>query len=337
MNMGIGVGIVGAGNIGRKRAEALSKFRDCRLVAVADANVQAARYLGGQHGAAAERDWQRLVLRHDIDIVIVSTINKFLFPVCLAALKNRKHVLCEKPLGRNSREARLLVAAAGKSGVVLKTGFNHRYHPAVVKAKALSDRGEIGKIHLLRCRYGHGGRPGYEKEWRASKVLCGGGELLDQGVHVVDLFRWFAGDFDAVSGQIATLFWDMKVEDNALAVFKKKGPVLASLQTSWSQWKNLFSFEIFGDRGYLVIDGLGGSYGVETLTVGKRKLQGGVPSEKIFRFPGPDISWEREWKDLVSAVRRGTKVSGSGWDGYQANKMLEAVYRSAEKRKEIRF
>jgi len=137
------------------------------------------------------------------------------------------------------------------------------------------ERGELGSVYFSRCIYGHGGRPGYEKEWRASKEICGGGELLDQGVHVVDLFRWFMGDFVEAFGYTPTYFWDMEVEDNGFAVFRTEKGQTASMHTSWTQWKNRFTFEVFGEAGYLIVDGLGGSYGVETLTVGKRPTVNG--------------------------------------------------------------
>lgn len=328
--MSHGVAIVGAGLVGKKRAAALTGFGSCRLVVAADVNKQAADALANEFGGQSVSDWTQVVNRDDVDIVIVSTVNKFLAPVSIAALKNCRHVLCEKPLGRSVEESRSVLEHA-KDGVVLKTGFNHRHHPAITRAKQLVDKGEIGRILFLRCRYGHGGRPGYEKEWRASKDLCGGGELLDQGVHIVDLFRWFAGDFSEAFGYTRTCFWDIQVEDNAFALFSNHNGVVASMHTSWTQWKNIFSLEIFGSEGYLIIEGLGGSYATETLRVGRRRPQGGSPDEQILEFPGSDISWEEEWREFVAAIEQRREPLGNGWDGYQANRMIEAVYESAKK------
>lgn len=327
--MEYGVAIIGAGLIGAKRAQALSAFSDFRLKVVADVNAGAADKIAGKFGAETATDWRIVVDRPDIDFVVVSTYNKYLAPISIAALQNAKHVLCEKPLGRNVDESRSILEHA-KNGVVLKTGFNHRHHPAIAKAKQLADKGEIGRILFLRCRYGHGGRPSYEKEWRASKELCGGGELLDQGVHVVDLFRYFAGNFDEAFGNISTCFWDIEVEDNAFAMFRRNDGVFATMHTSWTQWKNLFSFEIFGSAGYMVVEGLGGSYGTETLKIGVRKAQGGPPNEQMLEFAGSDISWQEEWQEFLSAVENRREPIGNGWDGYQANRMIEAVYESAK-------
>ena len=323
------VAIIGAGLIGTKRAAALSAFNDFRLKVVADVNPTAADKLAEQFGAESAVDWRAVIDRPDVDFVVVSTVNNVLAQITIAALQSGKHVLCEKPLGRNVDESSSILEHA-QNGVVLKTGFNHRHHPAIAKAKHLADIGEIGRILFLRCRYGHGGRPGYEKEWRASKDLCGGGELLDQGVHVADLFRWFAGDFDYAFGYTPTCFWNMEVEDNAFAMFKNNAGVVATMHTSWTQWKNLFSFEVFGDLGYLIVEGLGGSYGVETLKIGKRNPKGGHPDEKIEQFSGPDVSWQLEWAEFTQAIRQKRQPIGNGFDGHQANKMIDAVRRSAQ-------
>ena len=328
--MSLNVAIIGAGLIGRKRAAALKKFDNCKLVVTVDVNEDAARKLAGEFGGDVETDWCLAVKRDDVDIVIVATYNKYLLPISIAAMESGKDVLCEKPLGRNSAESKNIIEKARDYGRVVKTGFNHRHHPAIAKAKELFDNREIGELSYIRCRYGHGGRPGYDKEWRANKDICGGGELLDQGVHVVDLFRWFAGDFDEAFGYLPTCFWDMNVEDNAFAMFKNRNGVVASMHTSWTQWKNLFSFEIFGNNGYLIIEGLGGSYGPETLKIGKRRAKGGAPDEEIIEFPGEDISWIEEWKEFISAIKDKREPLGNGYDGYQAGRMIAAVYRSAE-------
>jgi predicted dehydrogenase len=331
------IGIIGAGFMGKKRAEALQKFHDCRLVAVADTNPRAAEELVREFGGRAETDWKALVEDAGIDALIVSTFNKFLASISMAAVRNRKHVLCEKPLAKTVIECRKLAKKARENRVILKTGFNLRHHPAICRAKQLFDNGSIGKLFFIRCRYGHGGRVGYEKEWRGNKDLAGGGELLDQGIHVADLFRWFAGDFRSVFGTISSYYWNMDTEDNASGIFRKKNGIIAILHVSCTQWKNLFSFEIFGSEGYLIVEGLGGHYGKELLIFGKRKAGSEVPEEKIFEFPGQDISWENEWWEFLSAIESGREPSGSGRDGFQANRMIHAVYDSARKGRSVRI
>jgi predicted dehydrogenase len=269
--------------------------------------------------------------------VIVATPNKFIREIAISALEHGKHVLCEKPLGRNAEEAEAIWSKAKERGLVLKTGFNHRFHPAIRDAKKIADDGGIGKIYLMRAVYGHGGRPGYDKEWRASREICGGGELLDQGVHVIDLFRWFMGEFDEVFGRVATFFWDMEVEDNAFAMFRTDPGQVATMHTSWTQWKNKFLLEIIGEKGYLVVDGLGGSYGMERLVTGKRKVGGGAPDEEILEFPGPDISWRDELKEFAASITENREPIGSGYDGVMANRMIEAVYESARRNAPVRL
>jgi predicted dehydrogenase len=249
----LGVGIVGAGRIGARRAEVLSRMPGARLVAVADVDTARAETLARAFGSRAYAEPQAVIGARDVDAVIVATPHQWLAPVAKAALDAGKHVLCEKPLARTPAEAAGLVAAAAQSRCALKTGFNHRYHPAIAEAHRLASEGRIGRLLVLRCRYGHGGRAGYEREWRADR-LSGGGELLDQGVHALDLFRWFAGEFTEVTAMLSSAFWPIEVEDNVFCLLRSAEGATASLHASWMQWKNLFSFEVFGDRGYLVVD-----------------------------------------------------------------------------------
>ena len=222
-----------------------------------------------------------------------------------------------------------------KQYVVLKTGFNHRFHPAVWQAKQMVDEGKIGKIFNIRARYGHGGRPGMENEWRASKDLCGGGELLDQGVHIIDLIQWFGGEVKEVFGKVETKFWDMEVEDNAFAILETENNVTASFHVSWTNWKNIFSFEVFGTEGYLRIEGLGGSYGPETLEYGKRKKEGGKPDIEVFEYTPEDISWVKEWEEFKNAIKEKREPIGSGLDGLKANEVIEAIYRSNDEKRSV--
>jgi predicted dehydrogenase len=340
------VGIVGAGLIGRKRAEAVAALpRIMKVVAVCDVDPERTDALARLHGAAAYRDWRDLVGSDSLDAVIIATPNKFLKEIALAALSGNKHVLCEKPLGRDAAEAEEICRAAAERGRVLKTGFNHRFHPAIREARNIVAAGDLGKLYYVKAAYGHGGRPGYEKEWRASREICGGGELLDQGVHVVDLCRWFLGEFDEVFGRVETYFWDMEVEDNAFALFRTAGGQAAILHTSWTQWKNKFSFEIFGERGYLAVEGLGGSYGPEKLVIGKRRTHGaagteyagGAPEERVVEYGGPDVSWVAELEEFAAAVRNGREPLGSGHDGLMANRLIGAIYESARRRAPVRL
>ncbi len=331
------VAIIGCGLIGRKRALALSS--DDKLVACCDSNEEIGVNFAKQFSAIPFEDYKELLTKVECDTVIVAVVNKFAGEIVVSALEKGKHVLAEKPLGRNSFEASIMNEAVlnSPSGVLLRTGFNHRFHPSIRKAKEMVMLGKIGSIFNIRARYGHGGRAGMEKEWRASRELCGGGELLDQGVHIIDLIRWFGGDIKEIFGKVETKFWDMDVEDNACAILKTQNNVTATFSVSWTNWKNIFSFEIFGMDGYLKIEGLGGSYGNETLEFGKRKKEGGRPDIELFEFGEEDVSWKDEWMDFKCAIVNERTVGADGNDGLKANEVVEAIYQSSEKNSVIQL
>jgi predicted dehydrogenase len=331
----IRVGIVGAGLIGAKRAEAILKSKKGTLVAIADVDHARAKMLAEKYGVESAGEWKKFVARKDIDAIIVAVPNTFAAPIVLAALKSGKHVFCEKPFGITAKQSASMIQAAKKAKKLVKVGFNHRFQPAVMKAHEIFEKGGIGKVLFIRSRYGHGGRPGMEKEWRFNKKISGGGELLDQGVHIVDLARWFGGEFKTVYGRAETKFWKTKLDDNAFALMENK-QVTVSFHVSTTQWKNLFSFEVFGELGFLQIDGKGGSYGEESLIYAKRKL-GMAPDMEVSKFPGPDESWEREWENFEAAILKKEKLLGAGEDGLQANRLIEAIYRSSASHKEIRL
>ena len=316
------VGLVGAGGVGRKRAAQVNACPRSRLHWVYDVDAAAAAATAEANGARAAADW-RAVVDADIDALIVSTTHDALAPVSVAALEAGKHVLCEKPAGRNPAEVRQAVEAAEAGGRVYKAGYNHRYHPAIRKVHRVWREGGIGEIDFIRARYGHGGRPGYDREWRADPDKAGGGEMLDQGVHLIDLCGWFLGDFEQISGWISTRFWDMPLEDNAFGLLRTAGGQVASIHASWTQWKNLFSFEVFGRDGYAVANGLGGSYGPEHAVIGRRRPEGGVPDEARFDFPQEDASWALEWADFVEGMDGGTPLSS----GREVLTTIEWVYR----------
>ena len=293
--------IIGCGLIGQKRLRSLRPGD--QVVAVVDPVLERAQALAAQaRGAAALTDARQAVARADVDAVFVATSNDALAPVTMAAIEAGKHVLVEKPAARNPGELVPLIAAAEKKGVRVQVGFNHRYHPALQQARKLVDSGVMGPMMYIRARYGHGGRPGYDKEWRAKPEISGGGELLDQGVHLIDLSRWFLGDFPDVQGHVATFFWDMPAEDNGFLLLKTAQGQVAWLHATWTEWKNTFSFEIFGKDAKLHVEGLGGSYGVEKLAYYEMKPEMGPPETTIWEYPGDDLSWRHELDAFKAAI-----------------------------------
>jgi predicted dehydrogenase len=320
------VGIVGAGLVGKKRAKALEGL-DVKLLSVADVVEELAKNLASQYNCKYTTNWKELVKDDPIDIVFVSTIHESLAEITIEAINGGKHVLVEKPVARNSKELAKVLKAAKDKNVKIQVGYNHRFHPAIIKAKKIIESGEIGPLMFIRGRYGHGGRKNYNKEWRAFKNTAGGGELLDQGSHLIDLSRLFMGNFSSAIGYAETFFWDMEVEDNCFALLRNNNGQIASLHASWTQWKNTFSFEIFGKIGQLNIDGLGGSYGTETLTFYKMKPEFGIPDKQVFEFPGEDLSWKLEFENLLGAIKKDTPINGTLEDAYEAMKIIEKIYR----------
>lgn len=323
---------MGCGLIGRRRAVVAAANARSICAVVVDSNADVARALASDVGCESASDWRSVVKRDDIDAVVIATPNGFLAEISIEALRHGKHVLVEKPMGRSLDEAERMRSEALTAGRTLKVGFNHRYHPAIFDAHRRFQAGAIGKLINIRCRYGHGGRPGYEKEWRGNRELSGGGELTDQGVHVVDLLHWFAGVPTIAFAMLQTAVWPLSdLEDNAFGMFRFSNGVVATFHTSWTQWKNLFSLEVFGDRGVLIVEGLGRSYGVETLTLHRRRPEGGAPRTEQLTFEGDDESWSDEWNDFVTGLLEFRSILGSADDGVVAMSMLDALYRSVER------
>jgi predicted dehydrogenase len=240
-----------------------------------------------------------------------------------------KHVLIEKPGARSKAELAKVREVACRAGTLVRVGFNHRYHRGLRKAREIYEAGALGEMMFVRGRYGHGGRPGYEKEWRAAPAISGGGELVDQGMHLIDLARWFLGDFSDVTGMIATHFWDMPVEDNAFLLLRTAAGKTAFLHASWTEWKNLFSFEIYGRNGKLEITGLGGSYGTERLSYYRMLPRMGPPEIASWEYTEPDDSWQEELAEFVADIRLHRQPSPGLADAAAAWEIVEAVYREA--------
>lgn len=321
------IGIIGCGVIGTRRAKIIQSSPNSKVIGVADTDLNRAKLLGTQLGCDYHDDWKNLISNKEIDAVIVSTTNNYLAKISYEAVINNKHVFCEKPLGTNVDDVKKTVEEAKKRNLVFKTGFTLRFHPGMQEVKSIIDKGLIGKILFMRCRYGITGRPGYEKEWRAIPAISGGGELIDQGIHVLDLFRWFLGDFPNVYGSIGNLYWKSDVEDNAFAILTTSSNQIASMHVSWTQWNNLFSFEIFGNDGYVIMEGLGGAYGQEKVVLGKKAPPDKwPPEEKVMTFDNTSICWETEWKDFVISIKNGQIPCGSGEDGLEALKLVFKIY-----------
>lgn len=317
--------VIGCGLIGRKRVTAIKGTVDVAYTCDLDAG-RAADLAKLVPGCTATTDYQVILADTSISAVIISTLNASLAPIALAAVRAGKHVLVEKPGALNAAQLRAIREAAVRTGAKVRLGYNHRYHPSLQKARELIDSGALGPLMFLRARYGHGGRRGYDREWRADPALSGGGELIDQGVHLIDLAGWFMGDFTSVDGHAATYFWNMQVDDNAFLSLRTPGGQTAWLHVSCTEWKNLFSLEIYGRDAKLAIDGLGGSYGPEKLTYYKMLPEMGPPEITSWEYVRGDDSWAIETQAFLDDIRLGREPSPGLAEGIRTLEIVESIY-----------
>jgi predicted dehydrogenase len=333
----IKVGIIGFGKIGRIRKGVIDSHPDLSLRAICDIMPPEQ---GELSGCEYFRDYQDL-LKTDVEAVFVCTPNKFAPEIVIAALNNQKHVFCEKPPGRNPNDIRSIIRAEqANKGVKLKFGFNHRYHAAVMEAKSIIESHRLGRVIWMRGIYGKSGGADFEKEWRSDREIAGGGILLDQGIHMVDLFRLFCGDFQEVKSFVTSSYWHIDVEDNALAILRNEKGQLAMLHSSSTQWKHTFSLEISLERGYLIIHGILSStrsYGPdERLIVAIKQPQNnsftlGNPREEITYF-NQDLSWELEVRDFVAWLKSDRPVTaGLSQDALKAMELVYRIYHADRK------
>ena len=240
-------------------------------------------------------------------------------------------MLCEKPGAVKSAQIQKNIALAKKQKLVYMVGYNHRFHDGFIRARQLYQKGAIGKIIFIRARYGFGGRLGYDKEWRLDKAISGGGHLIDQGVHMIDLASSFMGKIQGTQGLTSDKFWKRGVEDNAFVLLKDKDKTIASVHVSLTQWKPLHNFEIYGTKGYLSVEGLGMKYGDgEKLKVGLRSndFVGEVKEKVVFCNSVADDSLVLELKEFISAIKYGRQVDPSPESAYETLKVVEDIYRT---------
>jgi predicted dehydrogenase len=324
MNSPLHVALIGCGLIGQKR---LNNLPPGSVTVACDLNLDRAKKLAAQSpGCLATDSIEQALASAKVEVVMIATLNASLAPLAVQAIKAGKHVLIEKPAAISVQEIDQLIALAKEHKVQVRVGYNHRYHPACLKALEILRSGALGPIMFVRGRYGQGGRVGYEKEWRADPKLSGGGELIDQGVHLIDLAGIFLGEFTSIEGHAATYFWKMPVDDNAFLSLRNAQGNTAWLQVSCSEWKNLFSLEIYGRDAKLHWEGLGGSYGLERLYYYKMLPQMGPPDTTIYEYPRGDESWKIEMTEFFEDIRQNrTPVPGLK-EARAALQVVEAIY-----------
>ena len=326
----LGVGIIGCGLIGKKRASALASLNhQYQLITCFDTDNSRARNFASTYRVLVADTLEELLANDSVHVIIIATLHDSLAALTLKALQAGKHVLVEKPAARNVAELEPVIEYLSKTNLKVHVGFNHRYHRSLRKAKEIVSAGELGDLMFIRARYGHGARLGYDKEWRADPVLSGGGELIDQGPHLIDLSRWFLGEFSDIQGFAHTYFWNMPVDDNGFMILKTPSQQVAFLHASCTEWKNLFSLEIYGKVGKLDLSGLGGSYGVERITHYKMLPQMGPPETVSWEYPTADDSWEVELCEFHADITLNRNPSAGLMDAKAALQIVQTIYKDS--------
>jgi len=325
--------IAGYGYMGEIRKRVIDAHSSLELMGICDSDH---KKLNSVHDCPTFLSLDEL-LNQESDIVFVCLPNRYSPDVCIRSMEMGKQVFCEKPPGRHLEDIRRIIAAE-KNGVKLMFGFNHRFHPGVIKAKLIVESGRLGEIITIRGVYGKSGGVNFRDSWRNIKSISGGGILLDQGIHMLDLFRYFGGDFPHVKCFATNTYWDFDLEDNAIVILKNDSGLSAMLHSSATLWKHTFQIYLILQEGYMIVEGLlskTGSYGREKLVVGKRQFEDeaeaiGNPAEEVTYFDR-DLSWDLEVNELVSCIleNKPVRVSNSE-DAYRVMEMIDKGYRDAQ-------
>jgi predicted dehydrogenase len=323
---GLRVAIVGCGLIGDKRAAAL-RSGDVLVGATDSISLRADALVRRYGGRACSTIDELLALAPDV--VVVATTHDQLTPMAELGLRAGAHVLVEKPAGLGTAHVERLMRASRDAGRLVKVGFNHRFHPAISQLASEVHSGVYGELMHVRARYGHGGRIGYDREWRADPTRSGGGELIDQGMHLLDLTHWLAGPLPLRCSLLRTHFWDTEVEDNAALILgagDQRSAPWAMLHVTWTEWKNMFSIEVYCRTAKLQVDGLVRSYGTQRLRIYRMRPELGPPDLEERAFPDEDVSWTGEWENLVGAIAGGEPMLGSLEDAHYAWARVQDAY-----------
>ena len=327
------VGIIGYGKMGQIRHQVISAFEDVQVQSIYDPEKVDTEIEKAQSS-------DQIIENPEIDAVFTCTPNYLNKPLTIQSLKAGKHVFCEKPPGFTAKDIEEIRAVEKESGKVLMYGFNHRHHASIKYMKKLVDDKEFGKILWMRGRYGKSVDETFYDNWRAKKELAGGGILIDQGIHMLDLLLHLGGNFDNVHASVSNLYWNLNVEDNVFATLENtKTGLAASLHSTMTQWRHLVSLEVFLEKGYLVLNGLktsSNSYGEEILTIAKNRSTAPVATwkdEKNITYH-TDKSWESELTEFFSAIKSNREVKlGNSSDALKLMKIIDKIYSFKKKEK----
>ncbi len=328
------VGIAGYGVVGKKRHHSISKNTNFEVIAVSDSNAELRKDIPSE--IKFYDSYEELIVHSNIDIVFISLPNKFTADAVSLGLENSLHVFCEKPPSRSLSEL-MSVKETFKKYPFLKLmyGFNHRFHLSIEEAKAIIDKGTFGKIINMKGVYGKSRMISFNQtDWRTKRDQSGGGILLDQGIHMLDLMRYLSNEnFSEIFSIIDNAFWNFDVEDNVYVLMKSPKGTVAQLHSSATQWRHVFNLEITLQKGSLVLGGLltgSKSYGDETLRVitSDPENDHGVPKESTSKY-NEDVSWDNEIKYFSNCLKNDLKIErGSIDDAIETMKLVEAIYKA---------
>ena len=329
--MNFRIGIIGYGKMGKIRDRTIQKLGIGKVVSIYDPNETVSPKEGLEIKNSIED-----VLNSSVDIVFICTPNHMIKEYTIKALKRGIHVFAEKPPGINLNETKEIIYVKNKlKDTCLMFGFNHRHHNRVKKMKEIIENKELGKILWMRGRYGKEVDENYLKDWRANPDKSGGGIMLDQGIHLLDLFIYLGGEFDEIKSFVSNLYWKISgIEDNVFAIFRNsKTGLCASLHSTMTQWRYLFSLELFLEKGSLILNGLktsSGAYGDEVLTIRENSepfIAGMLNEEKKYEF-NEDFSWESEITHFVKSINmKKEPLIGNCNDALILMKTLEKIYK----------
>lgn len=323
----IKVGIIGYGKMGQIRHEAISASGLASVVAIMDPQTKIKKT-----GIQIFNSPGDLINDPAIDAVFICTPNNLNKSLTVQSLNAGKHVFCEKPPAFTAKEMEEVIQAEKASGKKLMYGFNHRHHDSVIELNKMVDSGIYGKVLWMRGRYGKSVDKSFYSNWRSKKDLAGGGILIDQGIHMLDLMLMLAGDFDDVHAFVSNLYWNLEVEDNVFAILKNKRGVVASLHSTMTQWRHLFSLEIFFEKGYIVINGLltsSGTYGRETMTIAKNRTTAPAAtwSDEEHLYFDINNSWKYEVQHFMDAIDTNGEIKiGNSNDALKLMRLIDKIY-----------
>ncbi len=323
------IGIIGFGKMGQIRKNIIDSIPDCSVKWVCDTVPPK------EDNFKFTKDPNVIFNDDEIDIIFVCTPNYLIKDFVVRGLDSKKHVFCEKPPGISSAQV-LEIIDAEKRNPECKymIGFNHRWHQSVLEAKKLIDSGKFGDILWVRGRYGKSVDNNFFNNWRSKRAYAGGGILMDQGIHMLDLFLMFCGDFEEVKAVCSELYWKLDIEDNVFAILKNSKGQVASLHSTMTQWRHLFSFEIFMEHGYIVINGLitpSQTYGKEELSIAENRTsppQAAWTKEEKITFL-IDNSFEEEVKAFIKCIDFKSPIPiGNSEDALKVMRLVERIYDS---------